>query len=82
MTAPPPIMKPDEALRAAAARGKVTASRRDPRNRSLTWIAVKGGFVMRYDARDGSLTGFDQFLRLVGCEGAEVRGMAFSERRV
>ena len=82
MSAPPPLMKPEEALRAAAARGKVTSSRRDLRERSLTWIAVKGNFLLRYDKRDGSLTGFDQFLRLVGCEGAEVRGLAFSERRV
>ncbi|MHC4917666.1 MAG: hypothetical protein ACYTGB_19490 [Planctomycetota bacterium] len=82
MTAPPPLMKLDEALRAAAERGKVTSRQRDPRDRNLTWIAVKGGFVMRYDARDGSLTGFDQFLGLVGCAGVEVRGLAFCERRV
>jgi hypothetical protein len=48
----------------------------------LVWIPLEKKFLVIYDARDGSLTQFGEFLRLTGREGVNVNSLAFGRDRV
>ncbi len=82
LPAPGPRMTLKAALAAAARSGPVVGKWTDPRDAKLTWIAVRRKFLLLYDARDGSLSDFRQFQKLIGSGELTVKGMAFAADRV
>jgi hypothetical protein len=81
LPAPRPLMSREQALAKAAESGRVVLRRRDTADPRLFWIGVQGKFLALYDSRDGSLTRYDDFLRLVGQGKLTVKDMAFSADR-
>jgi hypothetical protein len=79
---PAPQMSREAAVRRAEGRGKLTLRRVDPCDRHLLWLGAAGKFLTVHDARDGALTDFDEFLRLVGKREVSVRQLAFDADRV
>ncbi len=78
---PRPAMSREAALARAGRGGRIVLRRPDAVDARLFWIGVERKFLALYDARDGSLTEYSDFLRLVGGGEVTVKDMAFSERR-
>lgn len=76
--APTPTLTKQQALAKAGERGKVLWSKPDPEDKLLLWIAVEKKFVLLFRSTDGSLTGYDDFLKMVGRKDLTVNDLAYS----
>ncbi len=74
---PRPVLTREQALTKAKAMGKVLWTKDDPRDKLLLWIALEKKFLLRYNAADGSLTEYKDFLKMVGRKDASVTGVAY-----
>jgi hypothetical protein len=72
----PSSLTKDAALEKLGKEGKVLWARDDAVAPTLTWIAVEKKFVFLHNSADGSLTGFGDFIKLVGRTEVSVADLA------
>jgi hypothetical protein len=74
---PPQALTREQAAEKLAREGKVLWSKPDAAAPTLTWIAVEKKFVFLHNAGDGALTGYADFIKLVGRAEVTVAELAF-----
>ncbi|MHC4916971.1 MAG: outer membrane protein assembly factor BamB family protein, partial [Planctomycetota bacterium] len=79
---PRPVLTRQQALKKAAELGKVSWTKEDPVDKLLLWIAVDKNFALLFNAGDGSLTGYGDFLKMVGRSDVSLNALAFGRDTV
>ncbi len=74
--------QPADIRKEIEAKGKVLWEKRDPFAESKTWFALESQFLCLYDAEEGLLDDFADFIELVGRKGCTARDVLFREKRV
>ncbi len=74
---PRPVLNRERALARAKAMGKLLWTRDDPGDKLLLWIALEKKFLVLFNAADGSLAEYKDFLKMVGRKEVTVTGMAY-----
>jgi outer membrane protein assembly factor BamB len=74
---PRPVLTRDQALVKARALGEVAWTREDPVDKLLLWISVEKKYVLLFNAGDGSLTDYADFLKMIGRSDVSVNALAF-----
>jgi hypothetical protein len=82
LAAPGPKLTRQQALAKASELGKPGGAWPDPFEPRLSWIPLEKKFLVVYDSREGSLSSFADFLKMVGRKQVSVRGLAFTPEKV